>query len=191
MVVIAGPNGAGKSTFARKALADLYPVPFLNADEIARSLTSGDVSEVAVRAGRETLKAIDHHIETDRSFVLETTLSGRGHLTRIRKVADAGWTFHLHYVWLRSPDLAVARVGDRVAHGGHFVPEQDIRRRYERGLRQLPDFVTCADYWYVYDNSTSRTELVASGTSAWRSVLQHQFFRQIAEGREEEWPNER
>ena len=48
-----------------------------------------------------------------------------------------GYQFHLVFLWLPHPDMAVARVAARVREGGHDVPEETIRRRYEAGLVQL------------------------------------------------------
>ena len=53
-------------------------------------------------------------------------------LLGLRLVAS-GYEFHLIYFWLSSPDLAVARVADRVRKGGHDVPEETIRQRYHAG----------------------------------------------------------
>lgn len=33
--------------------------------------------------------------------------------------------------------MSVARVAQRVQRGGHYVPEETVRRRYERGLWNL------------------------------------------------------
>ena len=77
VVIIAGPNGAGKTTFAREFLPNEAGLPaFLNADEIAVSLSPGDPDAVAIRAGRILLEEIDRYVATGRSFAFETTLSG-------------------------------------------------------------------------------------------------------------------
>ena len=49
----------------------------------------------------------------------------------------------------------------RVASGGHNIPEDVIRRRYNRGRKNFLElYSTIADRWQVYDNSGSN-ELVA------------------------------
>jgi predicted ABC-type ATPase len=66
------------------------------------------------------------------------------------------------YFWLTTPELAVARVQSRVASGGHNIPEEVIRRRYQRGrlnLNQL--YLPLAQKWIVYDNSRGEPNLVA------------------------------
>jgi len=43
----------------------------------------------------------------------------------------------LLFLWLRSPELAIDRVKERVRMGGYDVPEAGIRRRYQRGVRNF------------------------------------------------------
>ncbi|MEG4323463.1 MULTISPECIES: hypothetical protein [unclassified Microcoleus] len=85
---------------------------------------------------------------------------------------------NLIYFWLRSPELAVARVARRVASGGHSIPEDVIRRRYERGLRNLIAlYLPLCDNWIIYDNSHETAQLVAEG-----SIEQEQIIYNIAIG---------
>lgn len=58
----------------------------------------------------------------------------------------------LHVV-LIPEELAVARVADRVANGGHDVPEDKVRGRFGRLWRHLRDAIAVADEAYVYDNT--------------------------------------
>ena len=77
----------------------------------------------------------------------------------------AGYDFSLVFLWLPSPDMAVARVASRVTAGGHGVAEDVVRRRYETGLRNfIRLYLPLADRWRVYNGSTApRPTLVASG----------------------------
>lgn len=72
----------------------------------------------------------------------------------MRQAADAGFSVHLYYVTTRDPDINVARVGNRVARGGHPVDEAKIRSRYYGSLANLADALRCADEAYLFDNST-------------------------------------
>jgi len=47
---------------------------------------------------------------------------------------EAGYLFHLIYLWLPTPEMAVERVAARVQAGGHSIPEPVVRRRYGRSL---------------------------------------------------------
>jgi predicted ABC-type ATPase len=50
--------------------------------------------------------------------------------------------------------MAIARVRQRVAAGGHNVPEDVIRRRFHAGLRNFRQvYPPLVDEWVLYDNS--------------------------------------
>jgi len=75
-------------------------------------------------------------------------------LPRIKAMQAAGYLCHLTFCWLPSADMAVMRVARRVAAGGHSIPEDVIRRRYERGLENLfRDYLGSVDTWQVVDNT--------------------------------------
>lgn len=132
-VLIAGPNGAGKTTFARQFLPVLHPgVPFLNADEIQRE--SAQLAAAAA-AARELIIRLDAAERAGESFAVETTLASKSYATRVRHWSELGFTTVLHFIELASADVAVARVQARVSKGGHSIPEDDIRRRFDRGRR--------------------------------------------------------
>jgi predicted ABC-type ATPase len=131
------------------------------------------------------------------SFAFESTLSGRTHLTRLGRMAADGYEVQIFFVWLPSPELAIARVATRARHGGHQVAPDVVRRRYARGLR---DFVRLyrplASAWRVYDGSGRRTEtetvsLIARGehqrvlevrdASKWRTIARQLDVLEIRE----------
>lgn len=92
--------------------------------------------------------------EERKTFAFETALSARHYAGWIKKLRHDGYYFQLMFLWLRSADLAVQRVRERVHAGGHHVPEQVIRRRYAAGLRNFAKlYRPLAATWAVYDNS--------------------------------------
>jgi predicted ABC-type ATPase len=152
-IILAGPNGAGKTTAAPVLLRDELHVPtYVNADVIAQGL-SGFAPESADReAGEILLRRLDQLQAHRASFAFETTLSGRGHARRVRDLIRDGYAVHLLYIWLPDAEHAVARVRLRVMHGGHAVPEETIRRRYNRSLHNLSNlYMPLASTWRVYD----------------------------------------
>lgn len=75
VIIIAGANGSGKTTFARKFL-DVTKYDFLNADEFARQMSPNEPSKARIAAGKKVINLISEYIENQRSFVIESTLSG-------------------------------------------------------------------------------------------------------------------
>ena len=166
LVAVAGPNGAGKSTVGPRLLKETLGVTkFVNADLIAQGLAGYEPEGAAFEAGRimiERLRQLARH-RTD--FAFETTLSGRAYARWIGGLARTGYRFHLVFLWLPSATFAVERVRDRVALGGHHVPEEVVRRRFRAGLENFFDLYRplCAT-WRLYDNSSAGPpRLVAFG----------------------------
>ena len=136
-LIIAGPNGAGKTTFALEYLPVIGIRHFLNADMIASGLSPAAPESQAVAAGRLFLKEIEARISVREDFAFETTLAGRGYLKLIARLRASGWSVELHYLAVPDVSLSKARVAERVAHGGHNIPESDIERRFPRSLHNL------------------------------------------------------
>ena len=166
IVALAGPNGAGKSTVGPALLKDALGITrFVNADVIAQGLSAFDPAAVAFEAGRIMLQRIQDLAGRRQSFAFETTLAARVYAPWISELVASGYEFHLLFLWLPSPELAIARVKDRVRVGGHNVPEETIRRRYRRGLRNFAElYRPLATSWRLYENAAAgRPDLVASG----------------------------
>jgi predicted ABC-type ATPase len=151
--LLAGSNGAGKSTYA----PNLPVEEFINPDDIARQLRPDAPEEAALSAGREATRRILDSIRSKRgSFAVETTLSGRFHLQVVRDAKSIGWNVGLFYVGLHNADLAINRIQQRIMSGGHSVPADDVRRRYERSLENLAVVYQLADLVLVFDNSSAK-----------------------------------
>ena len=87
--LIGGCNGAGKTTFAQDFLpSEVKCLRFLNADEIARGLSPLYPAAGAIKAARIWLAEIQSSIQSQRTFALESTLSGVIHV-RILQAARA------------------------------------------------------------------------------------------------------
>jgi predicted ABC-type ATPase len=88
------------------------------------------------------------------SFAFETTLSGRSHLALLRKLKAEGYDIHFFFLWLKSVELALSRVKERVSRGGHDVPEPVVRRRFDRSMQNfLLYYRPLAKVWTRFDNS--------------------------------------
>ena len=118
----------------------------IDPDAIARDMSLG-------KAAREALRRRRLALGESRSYVIETTLSGTGMLRHMKAVRSEGYRTALHYVSLGSPAQALDRIRNRVALGGHDVPENDVRRRFLRSHSNLPTAVQLAGEVVLYDNS--------------------------------------
>jgi predicted ABC-type ATPase len=167
VIIFAGPNGAGKTTFARTFLPAEAGVPvFVNADLIAAGLSPFDPDAAAFRAGRMMLAEIDRHAEAGRSFAFETTLSGHTYLRRLEAWRADGFTVVLIFLSLDSVEEAISRVMTRARQGGHSVPPDVIRRRFDSGMRNfLEVYRQRVDYWLWFDNSKWQPRLLEEGNN--------------------------
>lgn len=166
LVLIGGPNGAGKTTLAAQVLPrELGIREFVNADNIAAGLSPYNPEATAVPAARIMLDRMRALITAGTSFAIETTCAGSGHARTIALCQRAGWRVTLIFIYLDSPDIAVARVARRVSEGGHAIPAAVIHRRYWSGLRHLMAiYLPLTDGARIYDNSLGNSILVAHKT---------------------------
>ena len=165
ILIIAGPNGAGKTTFATEFLPNEGDCPtFVNADMIAAGLNPFQPERSAVAAGRIMLRMIDEYVQRGESFAFETTLSGRGYARLIPSWQAQGYSVRLYFLRLPSADMAVARVRNRVTEGGHNIPEDVIRRRFDAGWRNFRQiYRDMVDEWALYDASGSFPRVIEEG----------------------------
>jgi predicted ABC-type ATPase len=75
-----------------------------------------------------------------------------------------GYVVRLIFLSLANVEMAIARVAERVAQGGHFVPEEVIRRRFTAGQSHFHSvYKSLVDGWTLYDNSKQTPILLDSG----------------------------
>src|SRR5262245_44139846 len=130
VIILAGPNGAGKSTISNSLIRQQFGCAhYVNADTIARGLSAFDVEAMALKAGRIMLQHLHDLAAAREDFAFETTLASKTFAPWIAELKTAGYQFHLMFLWLLSPEVAINRVRSRVAGGGHSIPEDTICRR--------------------------------------------------------------
>ncbi len=159
LVVVAGPNGCGKSTLTR--------TPWFSGVEV---IDPDAIADTPGPAAREALRRRRAAIAEGRSIAVETTLAGSGPLRLMETARSAGYRIVLHYVCVDSPDQSLDRIRNRVALGGHDVPEPDVRRRFARSLANLPVAIARADEVVLYDNSDPdlpHREVAILATDTW------------------------
>lgn len=156
VIIIAGPNGAGKTTAAPALLGKALQIDhFVNADTIAAGLSAFAPEKAAIQAGKAMLQRMHYLANNNENFAFETTLASRSFAPWIAKLKkEKDYLFHLTFLMLKNPDLAILRVAERVKMGGHFVPEDTIRRRFNAGFKNFFNlYLPLADSWQMYDNS--------------------------------------
>ncbi len=173
IVVIAGPNGAGKSTLAPALLRDTLKIPeYVNADTIAEGLSAFAPEDASFDAGRVMLGRLQDLAEAGKDFSFETTLASRFYAGWLAKLQKKEFRVSLIFLWLDDVGLAIERVRERVRAGGHDIPEETIRRRYERGLRNLFDlYMPVVNVWSVRDTSVSGSREIARYTEDGGEVI--------------------
>jgi len=138
---------------------------------IARGLSAFEPERAAMAAGRIMLGRLKELGDRKATFAFETTLASRSFAPRVASLQRSGYEFHLLFLWLPDADMAVSRVADRVRSGGHDVPEETIRRRYEAGLSNFFKlYRPMATTWQFFDSSWSiEPKYIAGGkgNSTW------------------------
>jgi predicted ABC-type ATPase len=150
--LIVGANGSGKSTFFDRELGPLLRLPFVNADLIAKERWPEEAEQRSYEAAALASALRSSYIEKRWSFVAETVFSHPSKLDLITDARANGFLVTLH-VLLIPEELSVVRVGLRVKHGGHSVPEEKIRGRYARLWTNVASAIEMVDEAVVYDNT--------------------------------------
>jgi predicted ABC-type ATPase len=173
LTVIAGPNGSGKSTFTASARTQLDAL-IVDPDAIARELKPAAPEQAAVAGGREALKRQTTFLEQGTSFIVETTLAGNGPLRQMEQARQHGFDVGLYFIAIESVQTNIDRITERVAQGGHNVPERDVRRRYTRSMENLVKAVELADHATIIDNTLRQEPCIVLKISAGRIIAQAQ-----------------
>ncbi len=179
--IVAGPNGSGKTTFAKEFLPDdVRCLRFVNADLIAQGLSPFSPKIAAIKAGRLVLEQIAGYAKQGADFAFETTLAGKSYVQLFRRLRAAGYHLHLYFLWIPSPELALARIRERVAEGGHDVPASDVRRRFRRGLNNLFGlYRPLVDSWRLFDNAGREPLLIAREQNRRLTVVNEERYQTI------------
>jgi len=155
---------------------------FINADLIAAGLSPLAPETELLAASRLFLREIENRIQTRQDFAFETTLSGRAYLKWIDRLRAEGWRIELIYLALPSVEMSRLRVAERVAHGGHNIPQQDIDRRFPRSLRNLFNeysFAVGRTQCFMNDGESPQLIFVQQGES--REILNAELFNHLTQ----------
>ena len=179
--IIAGPNGSGKTTFAKTFLPEYAKCDrFINADLIAQGLSPFSPLQVAIKAGKLVLEQIKEYSKNGVDFSFETIMSGVTYLKYFKMLKEKGYKINILFLWIPSSQLAIARVKDRVAQGGHDVPIEDIKRRFERSIKKFfKEYRLLADKWILFNNAETMPKIIARKQNAHIEVVNQNLFANI------------
>lgn len=158
ILAIGGVNGAGKSSVVGEVLRD-FGKSYYNPDEVARRLrtekgmSENDANGAAWQKGKDLL---EEAIRNRADFAFESTLGANTIPRLLREAAEAGIEVKIWFVGLSSPEQHLARVRARVEAGGHDIPEEKIRERWEASRRNIINLLPYLTELRVFDNSAER-----------------------------------
>ncbi len=173
LYIIAGCNGAGKTTASMTLLPEiLHCKEFVNADSIAAGLSPFHPEAVSFEAGRLMLKRITQLIKEEKTFAFETTLSSKIYVQLVDVCMRKGYKVELIFFWLSSVKLAKERIRERVKRGGHFIPNDVVKRRYYRGLINFFELYSpIVSSWRLINNSKEEPVFIATGGETKQRVV--------------------
>jgi len=172
LYVIAGPNGVGKTTFADRYLPDeAKQLEFVNADLIARGLSPYDPDSMAMQAGKIALRRIRELIDHRIGFTWETTMSGKTAELWLRQAKETGFELKAYFLWVRDPEITIARIKQRVVEGGHNIEEEVSRRRFYKTIQNFFNvYSPLMDTWKLFENDLTGPRLLAVTKGGRRAV---------------------
>ena len=154
--VLAGTNGAGKSSVGG-AMFRQSGTDYFNPDEATVRIVAANpgitTAEANSAAWHEGKRLLERAIAERLDFAFETTLGGHTIAALLQKALAAGIEVHIWFVGLSSPEQHIARVRSRVARGGHDIPEERIRDRYDQSRINLIELMPRLTELRVFDNS--------------------------------------
>ena len=157
ITVIAGVNGAGKSSVVGSYIRNTG-AEYFNPDEVCRELMKDapklSQGEANARAWQMGYDQLNRAIDNDLPYTFETTLGGNSVAEKLHEAIDKGVAVRIFFVGLSSPELHIERVKYRVSRGGHDIPEEKIRERWDGAIYNLITLIPRCSAVVVYDNST-------------------------------------
>ena len=154
VLVFAGPNGSGKSTITKgfNVIGE-----YINADNIKKAENCSDL-----RAAQKATQMREEAVKNRQDFTFETVLSSPRNVELLKRAKKCGYWIEVVFVLTSNVEINVLRVKNRVKNGGHNVPEDKIRSRYIKSLKNLSELLKFSDVVKVIDNSTDKAELLIS-----------------------------
>lgn len=179
ILVAAGTNGAGKSSIVQPFI-EASGGAYYNPDQYAATLIRHGMppAHANALAWARGYQQLCTAVEDGTAYAFETTLGGHSIAYQLMRALAFERRVVILYVGLASLELHLQRIRERVTRGGHDIPEDVVRRRYDDSRRNLLPFIGTRAAIRVWDNSAQ--------TPDGRPTLAKEVFR--IENRRLRWP---
>ncbi len=160
LTIIAGPNGAGKSTYSEMLLLEHGIKSFDYDKELDIQWRRFSFDPSVERGVRESVEKLfteskQNALHSYSNFSFETNYHTEEVVNTMKIFSHNGFLTELIFIALESSELAIERVKDRVAKGGHYVDEETIRERFNLGLHLLDSSYSEFDTVSIYLSETN------------------------------------
>jgi predicted ABC-type ATPase len=155
ILVLAGVNGAGKSSVGGARISE-HNLAWFNPDTFTRELIARQglsLAEANAAAWKLSRDQLEHAIAQGTNFAFETTLGGNTISSLLQK-ASITHDVVMWFCGLASVELHLQRVQARVSRGGHNIPQEKIRDRWNSSRANLIRLLPQLAHVQVFDNST-------------------------------------
>jgi predicted ABC-type ATPase len=146
--IVGGVNGTGKSSLSgvlKDTLDNLGVI--VDPDKITAQMGGDEYA-----AGQAAIDKLQACLAQRIDFTEESTLSDSYSRKMARAARDAGYTVRLYYVGLDTAEESLQRIANRVKHGGHNIPTEDVQRRFARRFDDLAKLLPLCNEGTFYDN---------------------------------------
>jgi predicted ABC-type ATPase len=117
------------------------------------------------------------------SFTFETVMSAPDKVELLGEAQAQGFRTYLYFIGTEDPAINVQRVRNRVAAGGHNVPENKIIERHARSLALLPKALDSANRAFLFDTSGDEpwyfAEVIDGSTVELQTDVMPKWFQPI------------
>ena len=177
--IVGGVNGTGKSSLTgvlRTQTTDMGII--IDVDKIT---ATGNLT--ALEGGRVALRRIRECLDKGISFTQETTLSGRKTELTAAEAKEKGYFIRLYYVGLDTPEECIARIENRVRHGGHSIRDDDVYRRFDGRWEAVAKVLPYCDEARFFDNDNGFVEVAeyVNGELILKGELRPEWVKELAE----------
>lgn len=152
VIFLLGNNGSGKSSLRNYLnLSDIQTN--IDPDALIKIYKYKYEANYQLKASKQALQMYNQALNLKLNICLESTLTGYGIQTRIKKAKQQGYMVVSYYLGLNSVELNLTRIATRVANGGHNIPAEIVLKRYQHSLNNLLLLKNYFDIVHVIDNS--------------------------------------